>query len=187
MCVCDLSVRECECVFIACRASECECALLLCFVVCVCIGIRASLQPRCVFSCLLLLSYYIRASLQGLCKKERRKEEEERKKKVEWKERKRAGQQNETHAAGTAQSAAADAPRANPLRQPGASARGPKVENRTHPKNRLQPPRRLQRARQRREMMQQRRDQRRRYGQCLAQQGQEVEEGEEAEKEELCG
>ena len=48
---------------------RCFCALLLC----VCIGIRASLQPRCVFSCLLLLSYYIRASLQGLAQKRKKK------------------------------------------------------------------------------------------------------------------
>ena len=49
MCVCDLSVRECECVFIACRASECECALLLCFVVCVYWHTCLTATPLCVF------------------------------------------------------------------------------------------------------------------------------------------
>ena len=162
---------------------RCFCALLC---VCVLAYVPHCNPVVCFPACFCFVTTYV-PHCRALDKKEGTKEERERKKKVEWKERKRASQQNETHAAGTAQSAAADAPRANPLRQPGASARGPKVENRTHPKNRLQPPRRLQRARQQREMMQQRRDQRRRYGQCLAQQGQEVEEGEEAEKEELCG
>ena len=98
MCVCDLSVRECECVFIACRASECECALLLCFVV-VCVYWHTCLTatPLCVF--LLAFAFLLHTCLTaGPCakKKEERRRRRERKKSSGRKGRERASKTRRT-------------------------------------------------------------------------------------------
>ena len=97
MCVCDLSVRECECVFIACRASECECALLLCFVVCVYWHTCLTATPLCVF--LLAFALLLHTCLTaGPCakKKEERRRRRERKKSSGRKGRERASKTRRT-------------------------------------------------------------------------------------------